>query len=67
MLFKCIDPCKKMNQHRRVYCLNEGGKRAASRMCQNETMPIKTRPCNIDQCPYEWVPGPWSTVRHLLL
>uniref|UniRef100_A0A914XW30 GON domain-containing protein n=1 Tax=Panagrolaimus superbus TaxID=310955 RepID=A0A914XW30_9BILA len=58
---KCIDPCKKMNQHRRVYCLNEGGKRAASRMCQNETMPIKTRPCNIDQCPYEWVPGPWST------
>uniref|UniRef100_A0A1I7YLD8 Peptidase M12B domain-containing protein n=1 Tax=Steinernema glaseri TaxID=37863 RepID=A0A1I7YLD8_9BILA len=58
---KCIDSCKKTDQHRRVYCMNNQDKRAAPRMCANTSMPITSKPCDISKCPYHWVPGPWST------
>lgn len=63
ILFQCADPCKKSEQHRRVYCISNLGKRAASKMCGNETAPETTRACPTSDCPYHWVPGPWSTVR----
>ncbi|VDO52300.1 unnamed protein product [Brugia timori] len=59
---KCNDPCKKSDQHRRVYCVSNLGKRAAPKMCSNETAPEMTRSCPVTDCLYHWVPGPWSTV-----
>uniref|UniRef100_A0A9J2P3P8 Peptidase M12B domain-containing protein n=1 Tax=Ascaris lumbricoides TaxID=6252 RepID=A0A9J2P3P8_ASCLU len=58
---KCIEPCKKSEQYRRVYCMNNLGKRAAPKMCSNSSAPETTRPCPTTECPYHWVPGPWST------
>ncbi|RCN46209.1 hypothetical protein ANCCAN_07755 [Ancylostoma caninum] len=58
---KCMDPCARDEQHRRVYCVNNAGKRAAPRMCNAVQAPPNKRPCDISKCPYEWVPGPWNT------
>ncbi|MFH4978316.1 hypothetical protein AB6A40_005025 [Gnathostoma spinigerum] len=58
---KCNEPCKRADQHRRVYCVSNLGKRAASKMCGNKTIPLMTRACPTTACPYHWVPGPWST------
>ncbi|CAI4221397.1 unnamed protein product [Auanema sp. JU1783] len=58
---KCLDPCAKNQQHRRVYCMSNGGKRAAPRMCNTEKTPPTTRQCDFSRCPYEWAPGPWQT------
>ncbi|KAL6738337.1 hypothetical protein Aduo_011897 [Ancylostoma duodenale] len=56
-----MDPCARDEQHRRVYCVNNAGKRAAPRMCNAVQAPPNKRPCDISKCPYEWVPGPWNT------
>lgn len=60
--FKCMDNCKPSEQNRKVYCMSNSNKRAASRMCNNLTMPVVKRNCSINHCPYQWVAGPWSTV-----
>ncbi|ETN76920.1 hypothetical protein NECAME_00445 [Necator americanus] len=57
----CVDACARGEQHRRVYCVNNAGKRAAPRMCNAVHAPPSKRPCDISKCPYEWVPGPWNT------
>lgn len=57
-----MDNCKPTEQNRRVYCMSDSNKRAASRMCVNVTMPVVKRNCSISHCPYQWVAGPWSTV-----
>uniref|UniRef100_A0A915DWN5 Peptidase M12B domain-containing protein n=1 Tax=Ditylenchus dipsaci TaxID=166011 RepID=A0A915DWN5_9BILA len=36
---KCIDPCKPTEQTRRVYCMSNFNKRAASRMCNSTVTP----------------------------
>lgn len=56
--------CKKGEQSRRVYCVSNIGQRAADKMCADTDvpMPIIVRACISDTCPYQWVPGPWSTV-----
>ncbi|VDM51778.1 unnamed protein product [Angiostrongylus costaricensis] len=59
---KCVDSCARGEQHRRVYCVNNAGKRAAPRMCEAAIAPLSKRQCDISNCPYEWVPGPWNTV-----
>ncbi|KJH45427.1 thrombospondin type 1 domain protein [Dictyocaulus viviparus] len=58
---KCSDPCALSEQHRRVYCVNNAGKRAAPRMCDPTLVPSNKRQCDISKCLYEWVPGPWNT------
>ncbi|KAI6211925.1 BMA-GON-1, isoform e [Aphelenchoides besseyi] len=58
---RCSDPCKTGEQFRRVYCMSDDRKRAASRMCSDDRMPLEKRPCPLVDCPYHWVPGPWST------
>lgn len=59
---KCT-ACKPGEQTRRVYCLSEDRKLAASRMCHNSTEPPSKRVCQLQDCPYYWAPGPWSTCR----
>ncbi|CAD5226716.1 unnamed protein product [Bursaphelenchus xylophilus] len=58
---KCVDLCKPNEQHRRAYCMSSLNQRAAPKMCSNDTIPILKRNCPSDKCPYNWVPGPWST------
>uniref|UniRef100_A0A1I7XFA5 GON domain-containing protein n=1 Tax=Heterorhabditis bacteriophora TaxID=37862 RepID=A0A1I7XFA5_HETBA len=57
----CVDSCSRGEQHRRVFCMSNTGKRAAPRMCNTAQVPLTTRLCDISKCPYEWVPGPWNT------
>lgn len=58
---KCVDSCSRSEQHRRVYCVNNAGRRAAPRMCDAVQAPPSKRQCDVSKCPYEWVPGPWNT------
>ncbi|KAI6185117.1 BMA-GON-1, isoform e [Aphelenchoides fujianensis] len=58
---RCTDACKVGEQTRRVYCMSDDRKRAAPRMCSNDTEPLAKRPCPLSECPYYWAPGPWST------
>ncbi|KAI1733039.1 GON domain-containing protein [Ditylenchus destructor] len=63
---QCIDPCKATEQGRRVYCMSNANKRASNKMCNSTLMPATKRKCLVTQCPYEWMPGPWSTSRMCL-
>lgn len=63
--FQCVDSCSRSEQHRRVYCVNNAGRRAAPRMCDAVQAPPSKRQCDVSKCPYEWVPGPWNTVSRL--
>uniref|UniRef100_A0A915LH22 Uncharacterized protein n=2 Tax=Meloidogyne incognita group TaxID=654580 RepID=A0A915LH22_MELJA len=61
---KCLDVCKPGEQRRRIYCVNDIGKKASPEMCENganTVKPIETRKCQTDKCPYYWVAGPWSS------
>ncbi|KAI6223543.1 BMA-GON-1, isoform e [Aphelenchoides fujianensis] len=58
---RCTDACKAGEQTRRVYCMSDDRKRAAPRMCANDSEPLAKRPCPLSECPYYWAPGPWST------
>uniref|UniRef100_A0A914VDU1 GON domain-containing protein n=1 Tax=Plectus sambesii TaxID=2011161 RepID=A0A914VDU1_9BILA len=59
---KCSEVCQQGRQVRRVSCVSNLNQRAAPRMCEGgEPQPPTSRDCISAMCPYQWVPGPWST------
>ena len=57
------DACKPSEQRRLVYCMSDEYRKAAPRMCANQTEPPTRRPCALSACPYHWVASAWSTCR----